>query len=210
MSIKMIAFDLVGTLIKGDAFREARDRLRFDVNQGWDEAEDAASFNTHFDYQAVFQTWLKINVTIPAKLHEQFRDYLVNHVTEYLYQESAKTLINLKGQGKKLGFVTNGSNDVERKMIEKILEGCGIEPNDCVIVTGQDVGGGKKSGKPFRRLVEIAAAQGIAPSEIIFVGDKPVDDYDCAQAAGLTPRLIHGREKRDFEITSLDILLTEI
>ena len=208
MSIKMIAFDLVGTLIKGEAFRDARDKLCFDVNQGWQEAEDVSGFNVRFDYQAVFQTWL--NITLPTKLYEQFRDYLASHVMEYLYPESAAILINLKEQGKTLGFVTDGSNDVEREMIEKILQGCGIKPSDCIIVTGEDVGGGKRSGKPFHRLIEIAATQGISHTEIVFVGDKPFDDYDCAQAVGLMPRLICRGERRDFEIASLDDLLKDI
>jgi len=209
VSIKMVAFDLVGTLVKGELFRDARNNLRFDVNQGWQEAQNASGFNVSFDYQAAFQTWL--SMMLPVKLHEQFRDYLVKHVPdkEYLYDD-VSTLGDLKKKGIILGFVTDGSNDIERKMIEKILQHCGIEPSDCIIVTGEDVKGDKESLKPFHRLIEIAAAQGISHAEIIFVGDHPDKDYGCAQKAELIPRLICREKRCDFEIMSLDELLKNI
>jgi len=207
--VKMIAFDLVGTLIRSEAFRDARSSLRLDFNQGWEKAEKAADFTNRFDYEAVFRAWL--NEVAARALHQQFRDYLVERVTDYLYPEVCEVLKVLDSQGIRLGFVTDGSNDVEGKMIRRILRHCEIGLDKCVIVTGQDVGGDKESGKPFHKLIARAESLGIERANITFVGDNPKADIDGAKGVGLKAVLIRrpplGRETPDREITSLMDLL---
>lgn len=46
---KLIAFDLVGTLVRGKIFRDARNSIQLDFNDGWPEAEIAANFNNRFN-----------------------------------------------------------------------------------------------------------------------------------------------------------------
>ena len=210
MPQKMIAFDLVGTLIAGDAFRDARSSLNLDFNQGWSEAAEKSSFATNFDYETVFQALL--DAMSPGTLHRQFRAYLVSRVTDYLYPEVCQVLKTLDDQGVRLGFVTDGSNDVEGEMIKRILDHCGIEPDRCTIVTGQDVGGNKAGGKPFDALVAQAKHLGIERTGVTFVGDNPSADIDGAKIAGLKAILIYRRpditqHKPDREITNLLELL---
>ncbi len=180
---KLIAFDLVGTLIRGEAFRDARNSVRFNLDDAWDEATDRADFANRFDYQAVFQAYL--DQASASVLCHQFRDYLVKRVTDYLYPEVCQVVQTLDSQGITLGFVTDGSNDVEAEMIRCILQHCGIEPGKCVIITGQDVGAEKKTGRPFMKLVERAKALGIEPKDIVVVGDNPEADVGGAASAGL-------------------------
>lgn len=183
MPKRMVAFDLVGTLIKSEAFHDARKNLHLDFNQEWDEAEDDAKFSYCFDYEAVFRSWLK--AAAPRVLHQQFRDYLVTRVTDYLYPETCQTLKELYERGITLGFVTDGSDDVEGEMIRRILHESGIPPRECIIVTGERTKKLKKEGAPFTELIGLARQHGIGGDHIVFVGDKPQADIDGPEKAGI-------------------------
>ena len=113
-----------------------------------------------------------------------------------------------------MGFITDGSNEVERPMINRILDHCSITRANCIIVTGQDVGGGKAGGKPFEALIAQANHLRIDQSEITFVGDKPSVDIDGAKESNLQAILIYrqikpelSQHKPDHEITDLLDLL---
>jgi FMN phosphatase YigB (HAD superfamily) len=212
MPKKMIAFDLVGTLIRNESFRDARSNLVLDFDQDWSEAETKANFSAHFDYKAIFQVLLdKIS---PTTLYQQFRDYLVSHVTDYLYPETCQVLKTLNDHRIMLGFITDGCSDIEGEMIKRILDHCGMERDKCIIVIGQDVGGCKAEGKPFEALVARAKDMGIDRTEIAFVGDKPSADIAGAHKSDLETILIYRNSRPDItyhkpdrEITNLSDLL---
>lgn len=206
--MKLIAFDLVGTLVSDKIFHDARSSIQVDFNAGWSEAEVAANFNNKFDYEAVFRSWFD-RASVKGSFH-QFRDFLVQRVTDYLYPDACEVLRALNSSDNKLGFVTDGSRDVEGQMIQSILTYCGIDSGNCLIVTGEDVGAGKKSGRPFLELVKRAMLMGIDKTNITFVGDNPDIDIEGAKGVGLRAILIRrlpvARAALDYEITSLQEL----
>jgi FMN phosphatase YigB (HAD superfamily) len=212
--IKLVAFNLVGTVIK-DIFSHARGHLHVDANQKWDEAEQEADFIHSFDYRAVFRSWLQRNADrLVESLYQQFRDFLVEHALDYVYPDAIEVLKVLSDRGIKLGFVTDGSRDIEGRIIEAILRHCGIDPADCIIVTSEEVGCGKGEVEPFRALIMRAKALGIKQENIEFVGDKPAVDINGAKKAGLRATLIvrrpqPGDSRPDRQIDNLLDLLSD-
>jgi FMN phosphatase YigB (HAD superfamily) len=186
--VKLIAFDLVGTLIRGKIFSDARSAIRINFDDEWQEAETASAFSSHFNYEIVFRYWLD-HVLIKS-VYQQFQSYLLDHTLEYLYKDTVPTLTKLQGLGVRLGFVTDGNSEVEGQMIRTILRQCKINPDECTIVCGDKVKSNKAQGQPFKRLVEQADSLGILREDIIFVGDKPEVDMRGAKKAELTTVLI--------------------
>jgi FMN phosphatase YigB (HAD superfamily) len=208
---KLIAFDLVGTLIKGEIFRDARSSINIDFNEGWGEAESASLFNSHFDYESVFRYWLN---HAPVKaIYQQFKNYLLEHTLDgkYLYPDTEPTLKGLSNLGIRLGFVTDGHDEVEGEMIRTILRRCNIDPNNCIIISGDKVKSGKVTGQPFARLAEEAVSLGITAQEITFVGDKLEIDVKGAKQKNLITALIrrsYVEDEPEHQINSLEELLS--
>lgn len=205
---KLIAFDLVGTLIDDGIFSAARSSVRIDFNERWEEAEAASGFYTHFDYKSVFRHWLDNAPVNP--LYRQFKSFLIDNTLKHLYPDAERALIRLHEAGVRLGFVTDGSDEVEGGMLRAILERCKINPDVCIIITGERAGGRKKDGRPFHVLVEEAARQGVNREDIVFVGDKPEADHVGAKKAQLTTALIHRSQRltveSDYQISTLEEL----
>jgi FMN phosphatase YigB (HAD superfamily) len=208
---KLIAFDLVGTLIDGEIFNAARRSIAIDFNEGWGEAESASLFNSHFDYEVVFRYWL--DHILVKTVYRQFQKYLLHHTLDrkYLYPDTEPTLKRLRELGVRLGFVTDGHDEVEGEMIRTILRQCNINPDDCIIISGDKVKSGKATGQPFGRLVEEATSLGIAIEDIFFVGDNPDVDVNGAQQKKLRTTLIRRQSstyKPDHQINTLGELLS--
>lgn len=205
---KLIAFDLVGTLVDGAIFKAARSSIRVDFNEGWDDAETASGFHSHFDYETVFRHWLD-NAPVNS-FYRQFKSFLIDNTLNYLYPDAEQALIQLNKIGVRLGFVTDGSDEVEGGMLRAILERCNIEPDLCIIITGERTGSRKRDGAPFRLLVEEAARHGISTENILFVGDKPEADVVGAKKAKLATALIDRRQpptaEPDYQISTLEEL----
>lgn len=195
----MVAFDLVGTLVRGEAFYEARNHLEFDLDwldfgqQAWDDAELKVDFKHRFDYKDVLRQLLELSVQV---LYEEFRDYLLSHVIDYLYDEVCEILGKLTEQGIRLGFVTDGPDEVEGDMIRRILCASGVPVEECVIVTGKRNGYPKDEGEPFVRLIDMAQQYGIGQKSIVFVGDKPKADIGGPQMVGIEMPVLIRREKQ--------------
>lgn len=211
--VKLIALDLVGTLIHGKIFNDARSAIRINFDDEWQEAETASAFSSHFNYEIVFRYWLD-HVLIKS-VYQQFQRYLLDHTLEYLYKDTVPTLTKLQGLGVRLGFVTDGNSEVEGQMIRTILRQCKINPDECIIVCGDKVKSNKAQGQPFKRLVEQADSLGILREDIIFVGDKPEVDMRGAKKAELTTALIRRElsteapeDAPDHRISGLEELLS--
>ncbi len=89
-------------------------------------------------------------------------------------------LEQLRGSGYKTGLITNGSGETQRAKLRNL----GIE--DCfdqVVITGE-FGVHKPSPEPF---LAIARWIGAAPSELLYVGDNPLNDVDASRKAGFIP-----------------------
>lgn len=103
-----------------------------------------------------------------------------------VYPEVARVLSRLRGQGVKVGAVSNWDS-----RLPQILEGLGLAPLlDAVVVSALE-GVEKPNPEIFRRALELL---GVTAAEATHWGDSPLDDYRGAQACGIFPVLIdrHG------------------
>src|SRR5258708_5123655 len=133
--MRLIAFDLVGTLVDGEIFKKARKQfsIEIDLNRGWTEAEIATGFNYHFDYEVVFRFLLG---NIPIKpLYRQFQEFLITNTLSYIFEDVTPTLKQLSAWNITLGFVTDGAEDIEGHMIQALLAHLGIDADTCIVIT---------------------------------------------------------------------------
>lgn len=80
----------------------------------------------------------------------------------------------------KIGLITNGKHDIQSKKIEML----GFNDLFDEIMISDDYG----VRKPDTKLFEIMAEKlGIAPAEMLYVGDHPKNDVDASRNAGYTP-----------------------
>ena len=96
------------------------------------------------------------------------------------YEFTLPTLNKLKQMGLKLGLITNGPSDLQRAKL-KLL---GLENIfDEVIISGE-----AGYHKPDIEIFNIAAARlGLAPGEMFYIGDNPLNDVETSRRAGYVP-----------------------
>ena len=82
--------------------------------------------------------------------------------------------------GMKLGIVTNGDHDLQMNKL-RLLNFDGFV--DEIVISG-DVGVQKPDTKPFEVMSE---KLGLPPSELLYVGDNPLNDVEGSRNAGYTP-----------------------
>lgn len=86
----------------------------------------------------------------------------------------------LREMGYKVGLVTNGNTEPQRSKLRLLdLE----DAFDDILVTGE-FGVHKPSVEPF---LEEAKRLGLDPSELLYVGDNPLNDVEGSRNAGYTP-----------------------
>lgn len=139
----------------------------------------------HYDWVRVFAECS--NQGLMAALNDEeiaeAKQFLFNEcwaVAAVKFPFSKPTLELLKQMGYKLGLITNGSHQVQMKKI-KMLE---LENSfDEIVITG-DIGAYKPDVLPFSIMSE---KLGIAPCELMYVGDHPLNDVEGSRKAGYTP-----------------------
>lgn len=86
----------------------------------------------------------------------------------------------LREMGYKVGLVTNGNSDTQRSKIRLLsLE----DAFDDILVTGE-FGVHKPAPEPF---LEEARRLNLSPSDLLYVGDNPLNDVEGSRNAGYTP-----------------------
>lgn len=96
------------------------------------------------------------------------------------YPFTEPTLIKLREMGLRLGVVTNGEHDSQMLKI-KLL---GLEKFIDEIVISGDVGVQKPNVKPFEVMSKKLE---IAPQNLLYVGDNPLNDVEGSRNAGYIP-----------------------
>ncbi len=128
--------------------------------------------------------------------------------TAILYPDTVSTLEHLKKAGIKLGIITNGKHELQMRKIEML----GITEYFQQIIISRDY----NTDKPDRALFDIMAKRlNIAPKEILFVGDDPINDVDGARRAEYKTAWINASgfwpcpeiARADFEIDALNELI---
>ena len=96
------------------------------------------------------------------------------------YPFTKPMLRELRTMGMKLGIVTNGDHDLQMNKL-RLLNFDGFV--DEIVISG-DVGVQKPDTKPFEVMSE---KLGLPPSELLYVGDNPLNDVEGSRNAGYTP-----------------------
>lgn len=124
------------------------------------------------------------------------------------YPETTVILQNLKSQGYRLGLVTDGNVERQKRKIRLL----GLKNFFEVIIFVRNLGYFKTSSMPFRKALKKLNE---TPKESFCVGDNPALDFEGAKKAGMkTIRVLGGEFKElptnkyvDYEINSLKELL---
>ena len=90
------------------------------------------------------------------------------------------TLDALRERGYKLGLITNGEHTLQMKKIEML----GLDNIFDEIIISRDFGTYKPDRLLFDKMGELL---GCKPSEMLYVGDHPLNDVDGSRKAGYTP-----------------------
>ena len=95
-------------------------------------------------------------------------------------EDTLATLATLRARGFKIGMITNGGGETQRRKIASL----GIEDAFDVILISEIEGIRKPDPVIFQRALE---RLGVTADQAIFVGDNPVADIGGALAVGLRP-----------------------
>ncbi|MBQ7541745.1 MAG: HAD family hydrolase [Clostridia bacterium] len=96
------------------------------------------------------------------------------------FPETKQLLADMRAGGVKTGLITNGSGETQRAKLANL----GLEDSfDQIVITGE-FGVHKPAPEPF---LAIARWLGAEPSELLYVGDNPLNDVEASRGAGFVP-----------------------
>ncbi len=188
MSLKAVLFDLDGTL--HDRAETVKRYLaghvrRFEMPAGYAErwtVLDDLGYRSKAEVfpQLVAEFGLKQG---PQVLLQDFSDHAWADCRPMPH--SHEVLSELRRQGLKLGLVTNGWSDKQRRC----MAGLGLTDTFDTVIISREVG----CGKPDPRIYTLALEQlGVQASQTLFVGDSPLNDVLGPQQAGMKAALFPG------------------
>jgi putative hydrolase of the HAD superfamily len=187
-AINAVLFDLDGTLYDRDRLAAAlfdeqyaefanelngvsRERFLRDVHA----MDDHGHGLKEQGYPKVVQAW-GLEASLADRLLAHFWQRFDSHCQ--LSAGTLETLAELRRRGMKLGVITNGPREMQRRKLAVL----GLERSfDTVVVSGEE-GVRKPDAEIFRRAL---GRLGVAAHEALFVGDHPVADVEGAHGAGL-------------------------
>lgn len=210
MKYRAVLFDLDGTL--HDRATTIRGYLaghveRFGLPDGyagrWSELDDLGYLSkTVLFPQIVAEFGLAHD---PQALLQDFSDRAWTDCQ--LTPHTLDVLSGLRWRGLRLGVVTNGWSEKQRQC----LAGLGLAEAFDTVIVSKEVG----LSKPDPRIYALALERlGVAASEVLFVGDSPVNDVQGPQSAGMRAALFPGGHplpahiRPDFVLDDLQGVLT--
>lgn len=122
-----------------------------------------------------------------ADLDRLFERYLANYERAWrLYPDVDEVLTTLRHRGLRLGLLTNGSEEQQRRKLMRT----GLEGRFDAICVSEEIGEQKPDRAAFDALARML---GVEPGRCLFVGDSPEQDIAGARAAGMRATLIERR-----------------
>ncbi|QJA05772.1 HAD-IA family hydrolase [Thermosulfurimonas marina] len=100
-----------------------------------------------------------------------------------------EALEGLKRQGLKVAILSNWDERLPR-----LLKALGLKDHFEAVFLACELGVGKPAPEAFHLACE---ALGVAPPEVLMIGNDPEDDYQGALSAGLRARLYRGEDLRE-------------
>jgi putative hydrolase of the HAD superfamily len=187
--IKAVLFDLDGTLydrdrLAGELFEQqyalfaaelrgvSRERFIAEVLT----MDDHGHGPKETGYRALAESW-GLGTELAERLLAHFRAAYERHC--HLTDDVRYTLEELRRRELKLGVITNGDREMQRRKIAALR----LEHFFDAILVSEEEGVRKPDAEIFRRALQRC---GVTAFEAMFVGDHPVADVEGAQRAGLT------------------------
>ncbi|MFG1909077.1 HAD family hydrolase [Kribbella sp. NPDC048928] len=117
-----------------------------------------------------------------AELDEVFDGYLRQYRANWVaYPDARPALEVARGNGLRIGVLTNGSTKQQNAKLESI----GLADQIDVVCTSESLGVSKPDPLAYQRVCE---ALGVEPMDVLMIGDNLENDVQGARAAGLTAR----------------------
>ena len=113
---------------------------------------------------------------------EMFYGYIFDRFSECIepYEDTYEILEWCKASGYQTGIITNGTEDFQMKKIKALQLDRHVEH----IIIGGVIGSQKPDLKPFYAMSSLLQ---LKPSEMVYVGDNPLNDIDASRRAGFIP-----------------------
>lgn len=196
MHIKAVVFDLDHTLFDryrtldlcaGELYEEYKDIFAVDRQAFTTLLKEADKHCIHYGWDAVFDYYIlhglvKENCSFPRKAY--LKSILASygrHAVKYDFTE--KVLKILKENNLKIGLITNGTGELQRKKLSMLQL---TDYFDEILISGEF---GKE--KPNTEIFdEMSKRMNIPAENLIYVGDHPINDASASEKAGYTPVLV--------------------
>ncbi|HEU5069135.1 MAG TPA: HAD-IA family hydrolase [Verrucomicrobiae bacterium] len=190
MPIRAITFDVGGTLIEpwpsvGHVYAEvaerfgvngvAPDRLTENFIRAW-KARSGFDYSRESWFALVRETFAEQAARLPAAFFPAVFDRFADADTWRLYDDVLPALEALARRGVKLGVISNWDD-----RLRPLLAALDLTRFFTSIVVSCELGSTKPDARLFRRA---AAELGVAPGELLHVGDSAIMDVAGAQSAG--------------------------
>ena len=186
--IKAVVFDLDHTLFDRYAtIKKLVPQLRkhFDLGDGITdeyfihELSYADKHYVHKGWEGIYNHLVSKGIfrTLPG--FAEYTEIVLRHFKHIAekYDFAEPTLKKIKSKGYKIGLITNGSHELQYKKLGKLEL---TDLFDEIIVSGDT-----PYQKPDERIfLMMAEKMGIAPQEMMYVGDHPLNDVEGSRKAG--------------------------
>jgi putative hydrolase of the HAD superfamily len=105
-----------------------------------------------------------------------------------LYEDAIDTVRSLRAQGLKIGILTNGPSEIQRRKLRAIR----IEDEVDAVAVSEEIEAWKPDPEAYRKAVRLL---GLEPGEVAMVGDHVENDVAGALAAGLAAAVWVDRDR---------------
>lgn len=187
-----------------------RSKLEGEIKRIDDEMNRLVQYNRDLWWQKIVDRFCS-NRRLPESLIKTITDeyWRAYEDASVPYPDAVATLEYLRGEGYRLGIVTDDDGDVGRKR-RRIRCLSFVDVFDTIIVSGDEVAERKPSPLPF---LVAADKLGTSPRRCAAVGDKPFTDIEGGMKAGMATILVVRRRwdssiEADYEVTTLSELRT--
>lgn len=204
--MKGVIFDLDGTLV--DSLDDIADALNHVLRELGREERDRATIERFVGDGArmlVRRALGDAREAVEDDALARFRDRYMAHLTERtrVYAGVPELLAALSRRGTPTAVLSNKPHDATVEVVRALL---GDHPFAAVLGVRP---GAERKPDPSGAL-ELADALGLAPEDVLFVGDTPVD-VRTAELAGMTPiAVLWGmRSREELEAAGAELFLSE-
>jgi putative hydrolase of the HAD superfamily len=213
-AVKAVYFDLDNTLIDRDtAFHRALPGWLRAYVPGLLETQYARHIpqivamdnSGHLD-RLTFCTWLQRTYSIAAITPQEIANELAAAIARQItYNEPVVHFLASMRRSFRTGLISNGQGRTQRAKLAAAGLGDSFQPETIYI------GGERGYEKPDRRIFDLVVQDlGLAASEILFIGDHPVNDVAGANAVGMRTCWVRGAMPASVLSTRPDMVVSSI